>query len=165
MTVIIQAVAGLATCVRRSACRYISNVGSWPKADHRLTTPHSRNGTLSNASHSALISAARITFAHFSVSLVTNLPKSVGEPDSVLDRCIGLFAALLLRIRRLELEPTRQDASTAIVSGLRLLQKIKSPTNNSPVIAVLSGKPSALRAAVRSPTVVPAARTMTIVAQ
>jgi hypothetical protein len=88
-----------------------------------------------------------------------------GSPDSVLDRCIGLFAALLLRIRRLELEPTRQDASTAIVSGLRLLQKIKSPTNNSPVIAVLSGKPSALRAAVRSPTVVPAARTMTIVAQ
>ena len=83
---------------------------------------------------------------HFSVSSAMSLPKSAGEPDSVLDRWI-VRGALLLRIRRLE--PTRQDASTAIASGLRLLQKIKSPTNNSPVIAVLSGKPSALRAAVR----------------
>src|ERR1700681_2505127 len=49
---------------------------------------------------------------------------------------------------------------TAIVSRLELRHEIRNPINNRPVTAVLSARPSAFRAASKSPTTVPAARTI-----
>src|SRR5262245_47249731 len=79
----------------------------------RRQASHSRNGcyeiSTADRPHSALMLASRITLAHFSVSSAMSLPKSPGEPPSVVPPRSASCALIL------------GSASAALISLLSLL--------------------------------------------